>query len=96
MDQFTLTKDEKFRESMKNQPNKWADNKIMEKEGKKYVALNNPLPGYTGFAKRVMANNIYGKTFAECRHESLNDADKLDHDRKNNFNAQLELDPPLR
>ncbi len=34
-------------------------------DGKEYVKLDNPIPGYTGFARRVMANNIFGKTFAE-------------------------------
>jgi hypothetical protein len=31
------------------------------------VKLGDPLPGYTGFNKRVLANNIFGKTYAECR-----------------------------
>ena len=56
------------------------------------MKLNEPLPGYTGFGKRVMANNIFGKRFAECRTDSLRDADTLDRERKNNFKSQLEED----
>ena len=43
-----------------------------------------------------MANNIFGKTFAECRKDSLRDADNLDHDRKNNFDGQLNAKVPLK
>ena len=60
------------------------------------MKLKDPLPGYTGFNKRVLANNIFAKTFAECRNESLRDADKLDHERKNNFNHQVRADVPLK
>lgn len=64
---------------MRNSKNPWVNNSVVEKEGKEYVKLQDPLPGYTGFGKRVLANNIFGKTFAECRKESLRDGDKLDH-----------------
>lgn len=60
------------------------------------MKLKDPLPGYTGFGKRVLANNIFGKTFAECRNESLHDANKLDHERKHNFNSQLKADVPFK
>lgn len=56
------------------------------------MKLNDPLPGYTGFGKRVMANNIFGRRFAECRSESLQDAERLDRDKKGNFRNQLEMD----
>lgn len=60
------------------------------------MQLEKPLPGYTGFSKRVMANNIFGKTFAECRKESINDDDRLQHERKKNFNNQLNGDVPIK
>jgi hypothetical protein len=34
------------------------------------VKLGEPLPGYTGFSNRVLANNIFGKTYAECRKDA--------------------------
>lgn len=52
-------------EASKNQQS--GNNKVIEKDGKEYVVLENPIPGYTGFGRRVMANNIFGKTFAECK-----------------------------
>ena len=42
-----------------------GNSKTIFQDGKEYVKLENPIPGYTGFARRVMANNIFGKTFAE-------------------------------
>ena len=81
---------------MRNTNNKWANDTLREREGKEYVERRNPLPGYTGFQPRVVADNLFGKTYQECRNESIVDADKLDHDRKKNFNTQLNLDPPLK
>lgn len=43
-----------------------------------------------------MANNIFGKTFAECRKESTNDDDRLQHDKKRNFETQLNADVPIK
>lgn len=61
------------------------DTKVIEKEGKEYVQLGNPLPGYTGFGKRVLANNIFGKTYAECLKESRQDDHRLHHEKNKNF-----------
>ena len=43
-----------------------------------------------------MADNIFGKTFAESRKDSLRNADNLDHEKKKNFNTQLSSDVPLK
>ena len=81
---------------MSNRTNPWVDHKVVSKEGREYVELDQPLPGYTGFNKRVMANNIFGKTFAECRKESINDAHRLQHEKKKNFHSELNKDVPIK
>lgn len=43
-----------------------------------------------------MANNIFGKTFAESMSESVNDTEKLLHEKKRNFNTQINTEPPLK
>jgi hypothetical protein len=96
IDQFTLTKSEEFRNTLSNRDNKWVDTKVIDKGGKDYVQLGNPLPGYTGFGKRVLANNIFGKTYAECLKESNRDDDRLHHERNRNFQTQLNSDVPLK
>ena len=96
VDQFKVTKDQGFKNTLHDTNSKWRQSNIVQKEGKEYVQLNPPLPGYTGFGKRVLANNIFGKTFAECRNDSLVDADKLDHEKKKNFKQQLDSEPPLK
>jgi hypothetical protein len=73
-----------------------VDTKIVEKEGKEYVQLGDPLPGYTGFGKRVLANNIFGRTYAECLKEARRDDNKLQHDKQKTFNTQLNSEVPLR
>jgi hypothetical protein len=96
VDQFTLTKNEEFRKSLTAKDNKWVDTKLVEKEGKEYVQLGNPLPGYTGFGKRVLANNIFGKTYAECLKEAKRDDDRLHHEKNRNYQGQLHSDVPLK
>jgi hypothetical protein len=65
-------------------------------DGKTYVKIDKPIPGYTGFNRRVNANNIFGKTFAECNKESTYDTDKLHHEKQKNFNTQLHHEPTLK
>ena len=60
------------------------------------MKLEKPLPGYTGFGKRVMANNIFGKTFADCLKESERDDSNLNYERQKNLNAQLNADVPVK
>ncbi len=72
------------------------DTKLVEKEGKEYVQLGNPLPGYTGFGKRVLANNIFGKTYAECLKEAKRDDERLHQEKNRNYHGQLTSDVPLK
>lgn len=65
-------------------------------DGKTYVKLEKPIPGYTGFSRRVNSNNIFGKTFAECNKDSDNDTQKMHHDKQKNFKNQLDCEPPLK
>jgi hypothetical protein len=96
VDQFTLTKTEGFKKTLGNKDTKWVDTTVVEKEGKEYVELGNPLPGYTGFGKRVLANNIFGKTYAECLKEAKKDDHNLHHDKQKTFNAQLTSSIPFK
>lgn len=75
---------------------KWNENKIVEKEGKQYVQLGTPLPGYTGFGQRVLANNIFGKTYAECLKEAKKDQVNLVHSKKQHFNETIRSDIPFK
>ena len=95
-DQFTLTKGEDFRKTLHNKDTKWSESKVVEKDGKNYVQIGDPLPGYTGFNKRVMANNIFGRTFADCLHEAKKDDNKLGHEKHKNFHSQLNSDVPFK
>ena len=96
VDQFTQSKSHNFHETVKGKDTKWSQSNIVAKEGKEYVELGNPLPGYTGFPKRVQANNIFDKTFAECQKESKRDQTKLDHDKQKTFHNQLSSDVPFK
>lgn len=76
---------------------------VVTKEGKPYgilysysVELGEPLPGYTGFNKRIVASNIFGKTYAESRKEAYNNQDSLNNQKNRNYHTQLESIPPIK
>lgn len=69
---------------------------VKEKGGKDYVEIGQPLPGYTGFGKRVLSNNIFGRTYAECMKEAKRDNDHLLHDKERNYNNQLNSEIPFK
>jgi hypothetical protein len=50
---------------------------VVEKDGKLYTKLGEPLPGYTGFNRRVLAGNIFGKTYAESRNCAKQDLNHI-------------------
>jgi hypothetical protein len=86
-----------------NKSNGYQQTNVIEKEGKPYgiltnnsVKLGEPLPGYTGFNNRVLANNIFGKTYAECRKDAKDNQSQLDTNRNRNYNSQLNSQPPIK
>lgn len=44
-----------------------------------------PLPGYTGMARRVVANNIFGQTYANSLRTAHNDMNELEDDKNKNY-----------
>ena len=54
------------------------------------------MPGYTGFNKRIVANNIFGKTYAESRRDAKGNEEWLDIQKKKNYHQQLETIPPIK
>ena len=73
IDQFTQTREWRKTSSSLGKTSMTKSN-VVTKEGKPYgilysysVELGEPLPGYTGFNKRIVASNIFGKTYAESR-----------------------------
>lgn len=60
------------------------------------MKLGEPLPGYTGFSNRVLANNIFGKTYAECRKDAKVNMGHLQHQKDRNYDTQLNSQPPIK
>lgn len=104
VDQFTQTKGwEKTSSKSLNKSNGYQQTNVVDKDGKSYgtsianiVKLGEPLPGYTGFSNRVLANNIFGKTYAECRKDAKHDQHHVDDHRQRNYHNQLSSQPPIR
>lgn len=45
------------------------------------VQFEGPIPGYTGHARRVAADNIYGATFANARKKAELSMNRINHER---------------
>jgi hypothetical protein len=58
--------------------------------------LGEALPGYTGFGKRVLAKNIFGRTYAECMKEAKRDEQNLLHEKQKNFHQQFSSEVPFK
>jgi hypothetical protein len=96
VDQFTQSRSENFYDTVKGNDTKWSQSNVVNKEGKEYVELGQPLPGYTGFGKRVLANNIFGRTYAECLKEAKRNDVSLQGEKQKTFNKQLASEVPFK
>ncbi len=60
------------------------------------VKIGQPIPGYTGVSKRVVADNIFGLTYAEARRQGENSHNNINNDKLNNFKTQSQRIPPIK
>jgi len=58
--------------------------------------IGNPIPGYTGVSKRVVADNIFGCTYAEARKRGDDSHTNISHEKLNNFKTQSQMAPPVK
>lgn len=58
--------------------------------------VGNPIPGYTGVSRRVVADNIFGCTYAEARRKGGESQGNVSNDRLNNFKTQSQMNPPVK
>ncbi len=103
LDQFTQTKGWAKATKSLNKSNGYQQTNVIFRGGDPYgkkrsylVKLGEPLPGYTGFSNRVLANNIFGKTYAECRKDARDDHRNVEANRAKNYNNQLGSHPPIK
>jgi len=58
--------------------------------------IGNPIPGYTGVSRRVVADNIFGCTYAEARNKGSDSQGNVSNDRLTNFRTQSQMNPPVK
>jgi len=63
---------------------------------KKTIPIGNPIPGYTGVSRRVVADNIFGCTYAEGRRKGDESQGTVTNDKLNNFTTQSKMIPPVK
>ena len=60
------------------------------------MKLGEPLPGYTGFSRRVFAGNIFGQTYANSRNSAKKDLTNIEEKMLNTFSSQMSLNPNIK
>ena len=50
-----------------------------------YIGLDQTIPGYTGHARRIAADNIYGCTFKNAKMNAVNSQGRIDYERCENM-----------
>jgi len=58
--------------------------------------IGNPVPGYTGVSRRVVADNIFGCTYAEGRRRGAESHGSVTNDKATNLMTQSKMVPPVR
>ena len=59
------------------------------------VEFKGPIPGYTGHARRIAADNIYGATFANARKKAQQSNSRIEQDRQQNLREVSQMIPPV-
>jgi hypothetical protein len=63
---------------------------------KKVVKKGDPIPGYTGVSRRVVADNVFGATYAASRQKGQNSLDTINVEKSVNLQKQGTSVPPIK
>ena len=58
--------------------------------------IGEPIPGYTGMNRRLVADNVFGLTYANARKQSQCSQDIIDSERVSNLQNVSSQIPPIR
>ena len=60
------------------------------------MKIGEPIPGYTGMNRRLVADNVFGLTYANARKQSQVSQDIIDSERIQNLQNVSGQIPPIR
>ena len=60
------------------------------------MKIGQPLPGYTGVSRRVVADNVFGATYADARKKAQESLESIHYDKQNNLLSQSATIPPIK
>ena len=55
-----------------------------------------PIPGYTGVSRRVVADNVFGATYAHARQKGQESLDKISIEKAQNLQKVGTSIPPIK
>ena len=67
----------------------------MNNGGSTYIGLDQTIPGYTGHARRIAADNIYGCTFKNAKLNAVQSQNRIDYERDENLGGVTGQIPQL-
>jgi len=65
-------------------------------EVKHVVKKGEPIPGYTGFNRRVVADNVFGATYAHSRKKGDESLNNITKEKQQNLQKQAGQIPPIK
>ena len=68
---------------------------VTQQQGSGYIEIPQEIPGYTGHARRIAADNIYGCTFKNAKLAGYDSQNKIDNERAENLGAMSGQIPRL-
>ena len=60
------------------------------------MKIGEPIPGYTGMNRRLVADNVFGLTYANARKQSKCSQNTIDCERCSNLTRVTGEIPPIR
>ena len=60
------------------------------------MRLGEPIPGYTGVSRRVIADNVFGATYADARKKGDQSLKDIGSEKTHNFTTQSQRAPPIQ
>ena len=60
------------------------------------MKIGEPIPGYTGMNRRLIADNVFGLTYANARRKSKKSQETVECERDCNLNGVSTEIPPIR
>ena len=73
-----------------------ANNKFFAVEDKPELKRGDPIPGYSGFNRRIAADNVFGMSYGEAKRRAHESDQKINHEKRETLKMNSTYMPPYK